>query len=173
MFPSSYHDEIFGHYYQWQKWCPCKKSRSEVKRSRSQRSKSNLAVSGPKPQFGFAYDDEMVNKAYSSIEEVPYCFSRASVQFQDHTGQTKITDFDPNWVFPDFNTSLNSPMALWNYVQSLKWHRRGAPLCSRFPSNFKSTKDNKTLILTRIESFRTVTPIWIHRWLWNDAQSLT
>ena len=28
MFPSSYHHEI---YYQWQKWCPCKRSRSEVK----------------------------------------------------------------------------------------------------------------------------------------------
>ena len=24
----------------------------------------------------------------------------------------------------------------------------------------------------QIERFRTVTPIWIHRWIWNDAQSL-
>ena len=31
MFPSSYHHEIFRSYYQWQKWGPCKKSRSEVK----------------------------------------------------------------------------------------------------------------------------------------------
>ena len=31
MFPSSYHYEIFRSYYQWQKWCPCKKSRSKVK----------------------------------------------------------------------------------------------------------------------------------------------
>ena len=31
MFPSSYYHEIFKSYYQWQKWCPCKKSRSEVK----------------------------------------------------------------------------------------------------------------------------------------------
>ena len=30
MFPSSYH-EIFRSYYQWQKWRPCKRSRSEVK----------------------------------------------------------------------------------------------------------------------------------------------
>ena len=28
MFPSSYHHKIF---YQWQKWCPCKRSRSKVK----------------------------------------------------------------------------------------------------------------------------------------------
>ena len=31
MFPSSYHHEIFRSYYQWQKWHPCKRSRSEVK----------------------------------------------------------------------------------------------------------------------------------------------
>ena len=27
-------------------------------------------------------------------------------------------------------------------------------------------------MLTRIECFRLVTPVWIHQWLWNDAQSL-
>ena len=31
MFPSSYHHEIFRTYYQWQKWRPCKRPRSEVK----------------------------------------------------------------------------------------------------------------------------------------------
>ena len=31
MFPSSYHHEIFRSYYHGQKWCPCKRSRSEVK----------------------------------------------------------------------------------------------------------------------------------------------
>ena len=31
MFPSSYHHEIFRRYYQWQKWRPCKRSRSKVK----------------------------------------------------------------------------------------------------------------------------------------------
>ena len=31
MFPSSYHPEIFRKYYQWQMWCPFKRSRSEVK----------------------------------------------------------------------------------------------------------------------------------------------
>ena len=37
--------------------------------------------------------------------------SRSSVKFQGHTGQ-KIVDFDPNWAFPDYNFSLNSPMDL-------------------------------------------------------------
>ena len=31
MFPSSDHHEIFRSYYQWQKWRPCKRPRSEVK----------------------------------------------------------------------------------------------------------------------------------------------
>ena len=31
MFPSSYHHEIFRSYYEWQKWRPCKRSRSKVK----------------------------------------------------------------------------------------------------------------------------------------------
>ena len=52
------------------------------------------------------------NDAYSlsCLEEVPYCFSRSSVKFQGHTA-LKIVEFDPDWVFPDCNSSLNSPMA--------------------------------------------------------------
>ena len=53
----------------------------------------------------------MIHKAWSSIEEVPYCFSRSSVKFQGHTA-VKIVEFDPNWAFPDCNSSLNSPMAI-------------------------------------------------------------
>ena len=51
----------------------------------------------------------MMDKAWSSIEEVPYCFSRSCVKLQGHTAK-KIFDFDPNWAFPDCNSSLNSPM---------------------------------------------------------------
>ena len=43
----------------------------------------------------------MMHKAWSSIEEVPYCFSRSYVKLQGHTAQN-ITDFDPNWAFPDY-----------------------------------------------------------------------
>ena len=37
-------------------------------------------------------------------------FSRSSVKFQCHTA-LKIVEFDPDWAFPDCNSSLNSPMA--------------------------------------------------------------
>ena len=38
--------------------------------------------------------------------------------------------------------------------------------------NFKVTWLKNSSILTQIERFRTVIPVWIHQWLWNDAQSL-
>ena len=52
----------------------------------------------------------MLHKAWNSIEEVPYCFWRSSVKFQGHAA-LKIIEFDPNWPFPDCNSSLKSPMA--------------------------------------------------------------
>ena len=67
-------------------------------------------------QFEFTDGCEMMHKAWSNIEEVPYCFSRASVKFQGHTGQ-KIADFDPNLAFLDCNFSLNSPMDLKSYTK--------------------------------------------------------
>ena len=51
----------------------------------------------------------MLHKAWSSIEEVPYCFLRSSVKFQGRKA-LKIVDFDPNWAFPDCNLNFNSPM---------------------------------------------------------------
>ena len=35
------------------------------------------------------------------------------------------------------------------------------------------TGQKKSPTLTRIEYFKTLTPVWIHQWIWNDAQSLT
>ena len=51
---------------------------------------------------------EMKHKAWYSVEEVPYCFPSSPIKFQGHTRQ-KVTNFDPNWAFPDCNFSLNSP----------------------------------------------------------------
>ena len=42
----------------------------------------------------------MLHKALSSIEEVPYCFSRSSVKFQGHTALKSVA-FDQDWAFPD------------------------------------------------------------------------
>ena len=57
----------------------------------------------------------MVHKDWSSIEEVPYCFSGSSITFQGHTGQ-KIADFDPNRAFPDCNLSLTDGYEMMHKV---------------------------------------------------------
>ena len=105
----------------------------------------------------------MMNKAWSSIEEVPYCFSRSSVKFQGHTA-LKIVEFDPNWAYPDCNSSWNSPMATkWCTKLEVAWKR--CPIVFQgHPSNCKVTRLKKSSILTQIRHFRTVTPVWIHQW---------
>ena len=54
---------------------------------------------------------KMMHKAWSRIEEGPYCFSRSYLDLQGHT-VLKIIEFDPNWAFLDCNSSLNSPVAM-------------------------------------------------------------
>ena len=113
----------------------------------------------------------MMHRAWSSTEEVPYCFSRSYVKLQGHTA-LKIVDFDPNWAFPDCNSSLESPMAT-KWCTKLEVALKRCPIVFQgHPSNFKVTQLKKLSNLTQIGHFRTVTPAWIHPWLWNVAQSL-
>ena len=72
--------------------------------SKNRRIWPRLGVSGLYLKFEFTNGYEMMHKAWSSIKEVPYCFSRSSVKFQGHTA-LEIIEFDPNWV------GFNTPMA--------------------------------------------------------------
>ena len=154
----------------------------------------------------------MLHKAWNSKEEMPYRFPRSSIKFQGHTVQN-ITDFDPNWAFPDYRpvaafkslrfalfkvmcqiwrthgsknhgffypnwafpdciSSLESPMAT-KWCTKLEVALKRCPnVFQCHPSNFKVTRLKKSSNLTQIGRFRTVTPVWIHWWLWNVAQSL-
>ena len=97
----------------------------------------------------------MMHKAWSSIEEVPYCFSRSYVKLQGHTAK-KIIDFDPNWVFPDCNSSLNSPMAM-KCCTKLETAKERCPIVFQgHLSNFKVTRDKTSPILTQIGCFWTI-----------------
>ena len=99
-------------------------------------------------------------------------FSMSSVKFQGHTGH-KIADFDSNLAFPNCSPSFNSLMGLKLCTKLGVVYRMCRIVFQCYPSNFKVTRDNKSPILTRIERFRTLTPVWIHQWIWNDEQSLT
>ena len=96
-----------------------------------------------------------MHRAWSSIVEVPYCFSRSYVKFQGHTA-LKIVEFHPNWAFPDSNSSLNSPMAM-NCCTKLETAKERCPIVFQgHPSNFKVTRDKTSPILTQIGRFRTI-----------------
>ena len=97
----------------------------------------------------------MMHRAWSSIEGVPYCFARSSVKCQGRTA-LKLIEFDPNWAFPDCNSSLNSPMAMKCCTKLETAKERNPIVFQGHPSNFKVTWDKTSLILTQIVRFRTI-----------------
>ena len=114
-----------------------------------------LGVSGLQLQLEFTDGYEIMHRAWSSIVEVPYCFSRSYVKFQGHTA-LKIVEFDPNWAFPDCNSSLNSPMAM-KCCTKLETAKERCPIVFQcHPSNFKVTREKTSPILTQIGRFRTI-----------------
>ena len=110
----------------------------------------------------------MMHKAWSNIEEVPYCISRSSVKFQGHKDK-KL----PNLIrIKGFRTVTQVWIIHGFEMMHKAWcSTEEVPYC--FPrSSVKFQGQKKTSILTQIGRFRTVNLVWIHWWLWNDAQSL-
>ena len=68
-----------------------------------------IVFSGLQLKFEFTDGFEMMHKAWSSIEEVSYYFSRSSIKFQGHTGQKsrqieRFQTVTPVWIY----------LCLWN-----------------------------------------------------------
>ena len=107
----------------------------------------------------------MMHKAWSGMEEVPYCFSRSSVKLQGHTA-LKIVEFDPNWAFPDCNSSLNSPIARkWCTELEVAWK-----IC---PIVFSCDQAALQMVFSVCPS---VTPFWLcfhHRIIMNISGVIT
>ena len=67
----------------------------------------------------------MMHKAWSSIEEVPYCFSRSYVKLQGHTA-LKIVKFDPNRAFPELQFEFTDGYEILHKA----WNSKGEmPYC--------------------------------------------
>ena len=83
--------------------------------------KTNIApidwgISGPKLQLEFTDGYKIMFKAWSGIEEVPYCFFRSSIKFQGmHTGW-KINDLNTIWVRSLGWSQLSVPSDLPCYI---------------------------------------------------------
>ena len=70
-----------------------------------------------------------------------------------------------NWALHGFWQSWpQAGKGLQAFVQQGLW--------SSNELNLKVTQEKNFLILTQIGCFHTVTPVLIHWWIWNDAQSL-
>ena len=129
------------------------------------------------PTWLFPYGNSSLNspmatkfctKLELALKRCYIIFSRSSVKFQGHTGQKSC---DLNLAMPDRNFSLNSQMVM-QWCTKLELALNMCPVFQGHPSNFKVTRGKKVSILSEIHRFRTVTSVWIHRWLRNDAQSL-
>ena len=109
----------------------------------------------------------MIHRAWSSIGDCPIVFQGHPSNFKVSRGKNRR--FWPKFC-PDCSFILISQMAM-------KWctHLKAAEMCpivfEGHPSNFQVTGDKNSQILTQIGRFRTVTLVWFHRWLCNDAQS--
>ena len=78
----------------------------------------------------------MMHKAWCSIEDVPYCFPRSSIEFQGNTGQN-IANFNLNWSFRTVTPVSNSMDGI--EMMHNAWHSiEEVPIVFRgHPSNFK------------------------------------
>ena len=115
-------------------------------------------------RFSSLYHHEIFRSDYHWQRWCPYERSRSKVKVTEVKTQfSHFRTITPVWIH----------IWWWNDAQSLMWCRRGCPIVFKgHQSNFKVTYDKKSLILTQIGHFRTVTPVWIYWWVWNDAQSL-
>ena len=66
----------------------------------------------------------MLHKPWNSKGEMPFCFPRSSIKCQGHTVQD-ITDFDPNWAFPDYRPVAAFKSLRFALLKIASWFSRG------------------------------------------------
>ena len=84
MFPPSYHHEIFRSYYQWPKWCPCKRSRSKVKVTEVKTQLNRFRTVTPVWIHIWWWND---GQSLMMLRRGALLFLRSSVKFQGHTAK--------------------------------------------------------------------------------------
>ena len=108
------------------------------------------------PDCNLSLNSSMGTKWCTKLEvawkRCPIVLQRSSVKFQGRKA-LKIVEFDPNWAFPDCNSSLNSPMATKCCTRLEVAQKRCPIVLQGQPSNFKVTPDNISPISTRIWAF--------------------
>ena len=91
-----------------------------------------------------------------------FCFFFSFFFLRLGLGQGRAVVIIGRWLLPSLVDTGDICCHYWQHILVLQGHL----------SNFKVARLYKLSNLTQIGRFRTVTPVWIHWWLWNDAQSL-
>ena len=97
---------------------------------------------------------------------------KGDVYAKGQRSKVKVTEVKTQ--FRCFWTVTPVGIHIWqqNDAQSLMWLRSGALLFFMVILQISRSEGKKSQLFTRIGRFQTVTPVYIHRWQWNDAQSL-
>ena len=118
-----------------------------------------LSFSRLKLQFEFTHGFEMMCKAWFRIEKMPYCFS---------------CDQAALWMVQSVYLSV-TPFSLCSCHRVIMKLSEVITIDKsdvRAKVHGQRSKVKVTEVKTQLNCFRTVTPVWIHIWWINDAQSL-
>ena len=116
--------KFFRNYYHWQKWCPHKRSRSEVKVTEAKTQFSRFRTVTPVWIHIWWCND---SQSFMLRSKGALLFSRSSVKFKVYTAHPNSLILTQNWCFWTVNPVWIHQW-LQNDTQSLKQHRRGALL---------------------------------------------
>ena len=155
MFPSLYHHEIFRSYHQCQKWYPCKRSRSKVKVTEVKTQFSRFRTITPVWIHVWWWNDA---QSLILLRRGVVFFLMSSVKFfkkssiLTHIGRFRSVTpvLIHQWLRNDaqaWSNIENVPYCIWRSSVKCQGH----------------TGQKKSPILTGIEHFWAVTPVWLHR----------
>ena len=142
-------------------------------KGQGQRSKQNL------PKFGSfrTWTPVWIHRwLWNGAQGLKWC-RRGALVFQGHPSNFKVTWAETSMILNRIQHFQIVSLILingWlpNIAQSLKCHRRGALEFLRSSVKFQGHKGRKIDDFDSNWVFGTVPPVWIRRWLQNDAQSL-
>ena len=122
----------------WTRVRSMQKVKVRGQRSRSQRSRPKFSF----PDCNSSLNSHMmINYTYSFmlLRRGALLFFKVIRQISRSHG-AKIAEFDPDWAFPDCNSSLNSPMAMKCCTKLEVAQKRCPIVFEGHPSNFKVTR---------------------------------
>ena len=92
---------------------------------------------------------------------------------QGQRSKVKVTEIKTQLIRFRTITPVWFHISWWNGAQCLMLYKRCVLLIFKVICQISRSHSQKKLsISNQIGRFRTVSPVWIHRWLWDDAQIL-